>query len=66
MVNSLEGRILEKRNIGLGMVLFPYQGSNEARFARVYGSAGGDQGVLMDAVCMAEGQRCPSLTKQDH
>ncbi len=45
---------------------FHTKAPNEARFARVYGSAGGDQGVLMDAVCMAEGQRCPSLTKQDH
>jgi hypothetical protein len=35
----------------------------EAAFARVYASAGGDQGVLVDAVCMAEGQRCPLLFK---
>lgn len=35
----------------------------EAAFARVYASTGGDQGVLVDAVCMAEGQRCPLLFK---
>lgn len=31
----------------------------EAAFARVYVSAGGSQGVLVDAVCLAAGQLCP-------